>query len=237
MDDVVVTYNSMEHGEARDDYYIRNIDTQLQCLIESVVNGMATISDYICIEEGRENVITDCKSFVVSKFSAYQKEKGKSYSLFTVIAKHYLIQLNKKAYQRRQREDNIDVAYDDDFELINKELLTLSVPPDRHKELQERVEEMVTYWKDKGHIYFNSSAIRKVFDAWMTYVDSGNLGDHNTTEYFREIRKLTGKASPTTLRKSLKIIKYVNQELIKHYNEFGELTTAPIYSASFYMNK
>lgn len=107
-EDAIIRYNEMRPGVERDLLFRTTIYPALDKLVENVIHTWK-LHKY---DTTYEDMKLDTVSFLLEKLDTYTKERGKAYSLFTIISKNYLIQRNVKLYKEENNYLELDVLDD-----------------------------------------------------------------------------------------------------------------------------
>lgn len=90
LDDIILAYNESTEADERNQLYRTHLDTPLKTLVECLT-AKFTVQE-MTLKELRDEVL----HHLVLQLGKYDRESGKSFSYFTVIAKHYIWQYNQK---------------------------------------------------------------------------------------------------------------------------------------------
>ena len=138
-EDAIVAYNKEENMELREQIFRDEIQQPFQKLVENVFNTFK----FSYFETGPQDVQKECLTHLVANMHKYKCEKGKAFSYFSIIAKHYLILLNNTNYKKFNQ--NIEISEERDEHTIQLQHV------DKHhvqRELTEFIRLIVEFWEN-----------------------------------------------------------------------------------------
>jgi len=136
-EDAIILYNKTEDINIRNDIYNEKIKVPFEKLCECIFNSFKfSYFDVSPLDIQRETV-----SHLVSNMNKFEAGKGKAFSYFSIIAKHYLIALNNSTYKKR----NQHVEIGEEHEENTVQLQTVDVHH-KNKETEEFMELMLKFW-------------------------------------------------------------------------------------------
>lgn len=125
-------------------------------IIESIINKYRHRFPYIVYDDDSfERLKQECLAHIIDKMSTYSPDKGKAFSYFSVIVKHYLIGENQKQYKRLKTHVSDDEYPEDDGV---DELNTTD-------DIKEFIPLMVDFFRKYQTIIFNGSVEYTISNA------------------------------------------------------------------------
>ena len=108
-EDSIIKYNATSDIQLREDIYNNKIKYPFEKLVENIFNTFK----FSYFETGPLDVQKETVSHLVSNIHKFEAGKGKAFSYFSIIAKHYLIALNNSTYKRRNQHVEIGEEHDE----------------------------------------------------------------------------------------------------------------------------
>jgi hypothetical protein len=151
-EDAIVAYNSTEDPRERDKIYNESIQGAFNKIAENVYNTFKfSYADVSPLEIQKQAI-----SHMVANIGRYEKSKGKAFSYFSIVAKHWFILDNNTTYRRFKKHVEICEQAGDAGEFV--------VEPEHEKqetETKEFINLMVDYWdKNVGRFFTKERDLR-----------------------------------------------------------------------------
>lgn len=209
-EDAIVEYNNSDNRGRKNKIYKEKLDYPLRKLVENIFNTFKF--EYFL--DGPEDVQAEVLAHLIEKLHMYNKESGKAFSYFSIVAKNYLILNNNKNYKNMKMYQNIDDS-DEVFQLEdegeNKRM---------ENHMDEFVELMYHFWNFKIPKLFNKDRDKRIAYAIMellyNHIDSIDVFRKKTIYlYVREMTGYDGQYITPVLNKMKPI-------QAKIYNDFLE---------------
>lgn len=202
----IVAYNETEDSREKDRIYNESIQFAFSKIAENVYNTFKfSYADVSPLEIQKQAI-----SHMVANISKYEKGKGKAFSYFSIVAKHWFILDNNTTYRRFKKHVEICEQVGESGEFV--------VEPEHEKqesETREFIKLMVEYWdknvgkhftKDRDlkianaviEIFRNADRI-DVFNKKALYLYIREIADCQTQHITKVINRMTG---PQALIKS-----------------------------------
>lgn len=108
-ENAIVAYNKETNQEKRNQIYNQSIRYPFEKLVENVFNTFK----FSYFETGPLEVQKETVAHLVANMHKFEAGKGKAFSYFSIIAKHYLIALNNSTYKRFNQHVDISEERDD----------------------------------------------------------------------------------------------------------------------------
>jgi hypothetical protein len=144
-ENAIIEYNNTEDIEKREFIYNTKIKFPFEKLVENIFNTFK----FSYFETGPLEVQKETVAHLVANIHKFEAGKGKAFSYFSIIAKHYLIALNNSTYKRFNQHVDISEERDEHTVQLQSE--------DKHykeTEMNEFMELMVKFWENNvGKIF------------------------------------------------------------------------------------
>lgn len=152
----IVEYNETEDQREKDRIYTDKIQAPFSKIAENVYNTFKfSYADVSPIEIQKQAI-----SHMVANMSKYEKGKGKAFSYFSIVAKHWFILDNNTTYRRFKKHVEISEQTGDAGEFV--------VEPEHEKqenETREFIKLMVEYWDKNVGKHFTKDRDLKIANA------------------------------------------------------------------------
>ena len=152
----IVAYNETEDQREKDRIYTDKIQAPFSKIAENVYNTFKfSYADVSPIEIQKQAI-----SHMVANMSKYEKGKGKAFSYFSIVAKHWFILDNNTTYRRFKKHVEISEQTGDAGEFV--------VEPEHEKqenETREFIKLMVEYWDKNVGKHFTKDRDLKIANA------------------------------------------------------------------------
>jgi hypothetical protein len=109
----IIKYNSTDDTLQRSIIYQNEIKPAFEKLVENIIH---TFKFYYTDGQTIEQVQHEVVSFLVEKLPRFNKDNGKAFSYFSIVAKNYCILKNKNNYKKLTSHDRIDLSVDSNLE-------------------------------------------------------------------------------------------------------------------------
>lgn len=133
----ITEYNKETCSHKREEIYNNKIKYAFEKLVENIFNTFK----FSYFEMGPLDVQRDTLSHLVANIEKYDESKGKAFSYFSIIAKHYLIFHNNHNFKQFNRHVDITEEHEDHG-------IQLQVEDKHHSTVQSRefMSLMITFW-------------------------------------------------------------------------------------------
>ena len=201
-ENAIVAYNETEDPREKDRIYTQHIQAPFAKIAENVYNTFKfSYADVSPLEIQKQAI-----SHMVANIAKYEKGKGKAFSYFSIVAKHWFILDNNTTYRRFKKHVEICEQVGESGEFV--------IEPEHEKqesETREFIRLMVEYWdknvgrhftKDRDlkianaviEIFRNSDRI-DVFNKKALYLYIREIADCQTQHITKVINKMAGPQS------------------------------------------
>jgi hypothetical protein len=182
-ENAIISYNSEENSEKRNYIYNNQIKYSFEKLVENVFNTFKfTYFDNSPIEIQKETV-----AHLVANINKFQAGKGKAFSYFSIIAKHYLIFHNNNNYKRFNQ--NVDIS-----DTPSETAVCLQVEDKYYKntEMSEFMKLMIEYWeKNVGRIFTKQKDLNIANAVIELFRNSERIDVFNKKALYLYIREIS----------------------------------------------
>lgn len=195
----IVAYNEADDPRVKDKIYSQKIQGAFSKIAENVYNTFKfSYADVSPVEIQKQAI-----SHMVANIGKYDKTKGKAFSYFSIVAKHWFILDNNTTYRRFKKHVEICEQVGEAGEFV--------VEPEHEKqesETKEFIKLMVEYWdKNVGKYFTKERDLRianavveifrnadriDVFNKKALYLYIREIADCQTQHITKVINKMTG---------------------------------------------
>lgn len=211
----IIEYNEETCQIKRNLIYEQRIRSSFEKLVENVFNTFKfTYFDTTPIDIQRETV-----SHLVSNIHKFQDGKGKAFSYFSIVAKHYLIFHNNSNYKRYNQHVCIS-------ETPSETEICLQTSDRYHTNIQtdELMEGIIKYWDENLKKIFTKDIDLKISNAVVELMRSVNrLEEFNKKMLYLYIREMTS-CKTQQITKVINKMKVYQKILMKNYLNNGTVT-------------
>jgi hypothetical protein len=206
-EDAIELFNNTESQEEREKIFQDKIKYPFEKLVENIFNTFK----FSYFETGPLDVQKETISHLVANIHKFEKSKGKAFSYFSIVAKHYLIFLNNSNYKRFNQSVEIGEDREDHTVQLQAE--------DKHYknvEMSDFMRLMIEYWEvNVGKIFskqrdlnianavielFRNSDIISMFNKKALYLYIREISNCKTQQITKIINKM--KLSYVKIRQS-----------------------------------
>lgn len=170
-EDAIVQYNNEENFIIRNRIYEEKIHYPFTKIAENLINKYNF--PYIQSEDLQQDVVT----YMIQKMHRYEKDKGKAFSYFSVMARNFLIAGNREAYAKLKSHYKID-----DPDLQHTDLLS----EDDHvvnTDILEFYAILLRFWDDNIEHVFKKDRDRKIANAILSLLERSHYIENYNKKY------------------------------------------------------
>jgi len=215
-ENAIIEYNSTEDKETRDEIYNTKIKYPFEKLVENIFNTFK----FSYFETGPLEVQKETVTHLVANIQKFEAGKGKAFSYFSIIAKHYLIALNNSTYKRFNQHVDISEERDENTIQLQSE--------DRHHkeaELQEFMNLMVRFWENNVSKIFTKQRDLEIANAVIElFRQPQNIAMFNKKALYLYIREMSG-CKTQQITKIINKMKQYQSNISKTYRNNGYVNT------------
>jgi hypothetical protein len=205
-EDAILEYLACSDIDQRNKIYNTRISYAFYKLAENIIHTFKFYyTDTDTIEELKMEVVT----VLLEKLHLYKQEKGAAYSYFGTITKRYLINYNKKNYEKLKDKVNMDDVDEENSVLVDKDF--------EKTEIGDFIDQYIAYF-DK-HIYkmFPKTKDAQTADAIIElFRKRESLDIFNKKALYIYIREMSDVDTPQIT----KIIKKLKDLYVELYNQY-----------------
>lgn len=209
-ENAILEYLTLSEQLEKDKLYKEKIEYGFFKLTQNIIH---TYKYYYTDGESIEDLQQEVIEFLLQKLHKYQPEKGAAYSYFGTIAKRYLINKNKKNYQKLQ--DKTDVEEIDNHHQTYVDLKNESNKIDLNKFIDLYIQHI-----DKNlNQLFPKPTDQKTVDAILQlFKNRESLEIFNKKALYIYIRQIA-EINTSQITKIIKKLKLIYQKLFNEYYE------------------
>jgi len=215
----IIKYNATEDYQQKSIIYQKEIKPAFEKLVENIIH---TFKFYYTDGQTLKQVQHEVVSFLVEKLPRFDKECGKAFSYFSIVAKNYCILKNKNNYKKLTSHESIDLS--DDLELEYTEDVE-----EQEIALAKFVDQYVDYWDANLESIFSKKGDRELAGAIVELFRKREKIDiFNKKALYIYIREMTN-TSTQQITKMVKIMKDKYRVMYMDYLKHGYLKTDKLY--------
>lgn len=215
-EDAIVLYNKETDQAKRNAIYNARIRYPFEKLVENVFNTFKfSYTEVGPIETQKETV-----SHLVSNMHKFEAGKGKAFSYFSIIAKHYLIALNNSVYKRRNQHVEIGEEHVENTVQLQTE--------DKHykeSEMAEFMALMIRFWENNVCKIFTKQRDLDIANAVIElFRSSDRLESFNKKALYLYIRDISS-CKTQQITKVINKMKQYQTNIQRSYLNRGSINT------------
>jgi len=181
-EDAIVAYNTTDDAREKDKIYNKHIQAPFGKIAENVYNTFKfSYADVSPLEIQKQAI-----SHMVANISKYEKGKGKAFSYFSIVAKHWFILDNNTTYRRFKKHVEICEQTGEAGEFV--------VEPEHEKqetETKEFIKLMVEYWDQNVGRFFTKERDLRIANAVVEiFRNAGRIDVFNKKALYLYIREI-----------------------------------------------
>lgn len=214
-ENAISLYNSLTNQQEKEKVFEDKIKFPLEKLVENVFNTFK----FSYFETGPLDVQKETVSHLVANIHKFEKSKGKAFSYFSIIAKHYLIFLNNSNYKRFNQ--TVEIGED-------KEENTVQLQAEdkyyRQQEMSEFIRLMVNYWETNiGKIFTKQRDLNIANAVIELFRNSDRIDSYNKKALYLYIREISD-CKTQQITKVINRMKQHHFTLSKSYASTGTIS-------------
>lgn len=211
----IVAYNNDTNDRLRNKVFNEHIYKAFLKLSENIIHTFKLYHFNCTATQLKHEVV----SFLLEKMHKFTPDKGKAFSYFSIVAKHYLIINNNKNYKKLINKAPI-LKIDTQRDLTNEEVRQ-GIMEDQHNFMNQ----FTSYWEIHMYNVYTKQRDLKIVDAILTlFRERHNIENFNKKALYIVIREMTDV-------KTLYITRVINSlkksyvELHAQYEKTGQILT------------
>src|ERR1035437_664098 len=215
-EDAIIEFNKTDDHDKREELYNNKIKYPFEKLVENIFNTFK----FSYFETGPLEVQRETVAHLVANIQKFEAGKGKAFSYFSIIAKHYLIALNNSTYKRFNQHVDISEERDENTVQLQSE--------DRHykeEEMKEFMKLMVTFWENNVSRIFTKERDLVIAQAVIElFRQTQNISMFNKKALYLYIREISG-CKTQQITKILNRMKQYQTNITRSYINDGIVNT------------
>ena len=215
-ENAVVEYNSTEVSEKREFIYNTKIKYPFEKLVENVFNTFK----FTYFETSPLDVQKETVSHLVSNIQKFDVSKGKAFSYFSIVAKHYLIALNNGTWKRRNQHVDISEEHAENTVQLQSE--------DSHYknvEMDDFMKLMIMFWENNVGKIFTKQRDLDIANAVIElFRNSDRIDSFNKKALYLYIREISS-CKTQQITKVINKMKQYQTNISKSYLNHGFINT------------
>jgi len=215
-EDSIIKYNATENLQDREVIYNTKIKYPFEKLVENIFNTFK----FSYFETGPLDVQKETVSHLVSNMHKFEAGKGKAFSYFSIIAKHYLIALNNSVYKRRNQHVEIGEEHDE-------HTVQLQTEDTHHKdeEMREFINLMIRFWENNVGKIFTKQRDLDIANAVIElFRSSDRIDAFNKKALYLYIREISA-CKTQQITKVINKMKQYQNNISRSYTNQGSINT------------
>lgn len=213
-EDAIVEYNNCEDPVQKNIIYTKRIHNAFFKLAEIMIHRFKFYNFDVPHDDVKHEVV----AFLHEKIGKYNKESGKAFSYFSIVAKNYLIAENNKNYYQYKAKYDIDTI-DIERNIVNEQLRTDFI--DEQKDFMDMFVEVME--KFLPLIFTKQRDIQIADSVIYLFKTRDNIENYNKKAIYILIRERTGYKSQYITGVITKI-KEMYEKLYSEYNNGVTIT-------------
>ena len=211
----IIKYNQTSDTLERSKIYQQAIRPAFEKLVENIIH---TFKFYYTGDQTMQQMQHEVVSFLVEKLPRFQKDAGKAFSYFSIIAKNYLIFQNNTNYKRFNQhveigEDNGENTYKLQHEDVHY----------KEEENREFLQLMVIYWEKNVNKIFTKQRDINIANAVIElFRNSDRIDAFNKKALYLYIREISS-CKTQQITKVINRMKNYQNNITKSYVKSGNL--------------
>jgi hypothetical protein len=215
-EDAIIEYNAATDIQIREDIYNNKIKHPFEKLVENIFNTFK----FSYFETGPLDVQKETVAHLVSNMHKFEAGKGKAFSYFSIIAKHYLIALNNSVYKRRNQHVEIGEEHDEHTVQLQTE--------DKHykdAEMKEFMNLMIMFWENNVNKIFTKQRDLDIANAVIElFRNSDRIDAFNKKALYLYIREISS-CKTQQITKVINKMKQYQSNISRSYMNKGSINT------------
>jgi hypothetical protein len=208
----IIAYNQSTDLAVREEIYNTKIKYPFEKLVENIFNTFK----FSYFETSPLDVQKETVAHLVSNIHKFEAGKGKAFSYFSIIAKHYLIALNNSTYKRRNQ--HVEIGEEHDEHTIQ---LQTEDPHHKDNELKDFMRLMLEFWNNNLSKIFTKERDLNIAQAVVElFRQPQNIAMFNKKALYLYIREISN-CKTQQITKIINRMKPYQLKLYKSYVNNG----------------
>tara|TARA_R100000458_G_C8274253_1_gene249198 strand:+ start:1646 stop:2491 length:846 start_codon:yes stop_codon:yes gene_type:complete len=209
----IVAYNQDDNDRLRNKVFNEHIYKAFLKLSENIIHTFKLYHFNCTATQLKHEVV----SFLLEKMHKFTPDKGKAFSYFSIVAKHYLIINNNKNYKKLINKApilKIDTQRDLTSEIVRDEM---------REETFDFMNQFIEYWEVNMYNVYNKKRDIKIVDAILTlFRERHNIENFNKKALYIIIREMTD-VKTLYITRVINTLKKSYLELYPEYEKTGQI--------------
>jgi hypothetical protein len=182
-EDAIELYNKTEDKAIREEIFETKIKYPMDKLVENIFNTFK----FSYFETGPLDVQKETVSHLVANMHKFEKSKGKAFSYFSIVAKHYLIFLNNSNYKRFNQ--SVEIGEDREDHTVQ---LQAEDKYYKQADMSEFMKLMINYWEANiGKIFSKQRDLNIANAVIELFRNSDRIDSFNKKALYLYIREIS----------------------------------------------
>lgn len=213
-EDAIIEYLASDDMFFRSQIYQKRIHESFLKLTENLIH---TFKFYYTEVDSVEKLQHEVITFMLDKIHMYDYTKGRAYSYFGTVAKHWLIQYNNANYKKQKLHGNITEVDED------KKVYSDIVNSDNDEVLREFMDEYVKYVDTHiNELFITKPEVEIAYAVLEIFKHRDSLDIFNKQIMYVHIREITNQPTPN-ITKVIKKLKETFKKCMIHDHLKGDL--------------
>jgi hypothetical protein len=211
-ENAIIQFNKEENMDIRNKIYNDHIKYPFEKLVENVFNTFK----FSYFDVGTIDVQKETLSHLVANINKFQEGKGKAFSYFSIIAKHYLIFNNNSNYKRFNQ--HVDIGEENEENTVRLQTVDNHYKDTENKEF---IDMMIKYWDSNIKNIFHKPKDLKIAQAVIElFRNSDRLDFFNKKALYLYIREISS-CKTQQITKIINKMKEYQSKITNDYIEEG----------------
>tara|TARA_R100000234_G_scaffold116337_1_gene93303 strand:- start:46324 stop:47166 length:843 start_codon:yes stop_codon:yes gene_type:complete len=212
--DAIIAYNNDTNDRLRNKVFNEYIYKAFLKLSENIIHTFKLYHFNCTATQLKHEVV----SFLLEKMHKFTPDKGKAFSYFSIVAKHYLIINNNKNYKKLINKAPI-LKIDTQRDLTN-EIVREGIMDDQYNFMNQ----FISYWEVHMYNTYTKQRDLKIVDAILTlFRERHNIENFNKKALYIVIREMTD-VKTLYITRVINCLKKSYAELYLEYEKRGQIT-------------
>ena len=209
----ICAYNMESSDRLRNKVFNEHIYKAFLKLAENIIHTFKLYHFQCTATQLKHEVV----SFLLEKMHKFTPEKGKAFSYFSIVAKHYLIINNNKNYKKLINKAPI-------LKIDTQRDLTNEIVRQDHCDTQfDFMNQFIAYWEVQMWNVYNKKRDQKIVDAILTlFRERHNIENFNKKALYIIIREMTD-VKTLYITRVINTLKKSYTELYPEYEKTGRI--------------
>jgi len=211
----IIDYNDESRRWKKNQIYNTSIYVPLCKLAENIFNTFK----FSYFEVSPTDIQSEVVSFMTSQLPKYAAGKGKAYSYFSIVAKHWLIHRNNNTYNQWKRHTEILDQHEED---THGEILVAD--NDTSDEPKELLNLTIDYWdRNVSRVFIKKKEMEIAFAVLELFRMSERIENFNKKAIYLYIREISG-CKAQNITKVLNKMRSYQRDIFEEYYNTGKVS-------------